>query len=86
MSIPNGVPQSPMWFWRMTVWPRHSSNARERIADHRAAEMTDVHLLRDVRVRVVDHDALGRIRERNAETVTRGERRPRRSRAIRRAA
>ena len=21
MSIPNGVPQSPMWFWRMTSWP-----------------------------------------------------------------
>jgi hypothetical protein len=22
MSIPNGVPQSPMWLWRMTSEPR----------------------------------------------------------------
>jgi hypothetical protein len=34
-------------------------HARERIADHRAAQVADVHLLRDVRVRVVDHDTLG---------------------------
>ena len=25
MSIPNGVPQSPMWFSRMTVWPASAS-------------------------------------------------------------
>ena len=25
MSIPNGVPQSPTWFSRMTVWPTNSS-------------------------------------------------------------
>ena len=24
MSMPKGVPQSPMWFWRMTVLPRNS--------------------------------------------------------------
>ncbi len=24
MSMPNGVPQSPMWFWRITVSPRDS--------------------------------------------------------------
>jgi len=26
MSIPKGVPHSPMWFWRTTVWPIHSSS------------------------------------------------------------
>ena len=25
MSMPNGVPQSPMWFSRITVWPTNSS-------------------------------------------------------------
>jgi hypothetical protein len=25
MSIPNGVPQSPMWFWRTTRCPSRSS-------------------------------------------------------------
>ena len=24
MSMPKGVPQSPMWFCRMTLWPRCS--------------------------------------------------------------
>ena len=31
---------------------------RERIADHGAAKMSDVHLLRDVRMRVVDDDGV----------------------------
>ena len=25
MSMPNGVPQSPMWFSRITSWPRNVS-------------------------------------------------------------
>ena len=25
MSMPNGVPQSPTWFCRMTLWPSASS-------------------------------------------------------------
>jgi hypothetical protein len=42
-------------------------HAREAIADHRRAQVTDVHLLRDVRVRVVDHDAIRMRRGRDAE-------------------
>ena len=58
MWIPNGRPQSPMWFSRTTSWPRKSSIRHERVADDGGAEVPDVHLLGDVRRRVVDDDAL----------------------------
>ena len=58
MSIPNGRPQSPMWFSRTTSWPTDVEHADERVADHRRAEVPDVHLLGDVRRRVVDDDPL----------------------------
>src|SRR5215510_8177599 len=55
ISMPNGVPQSPMWLWRSTRWPRKAS---VRVADDGAPEIADVHLFRDVRARVVDDDGL----------------------------
>ena len=41
----------------------------QRVADDRRTQMTDVHLLGDVRRRVVDDDALWRRRESNTETA-----------------
>ena len=67
MSMPNGVPQSPTWFWRITRWPSDLEHARERVADDRAAQVPDVHLLGDVRRRVVDDDRLRRGGRRDAE-------------------
>ena len=32
MSIPKGVPQSPMWFWRTTVWPSFSPTRADFLA------------------------------------------------------
>ena len=61
MSMPNGVPQSPMWFCRMTWWPRRSSVRAEGVADDRRAQVADVHLLGHVGRGVVDRDVLGRL-------------------------
>ena len=70
MSMPNGVPQSPMWFCRMTSWPSELEQPRERVADDRRAQVADVHLLGDVRRRVVDDDASPVLRPRgDAEAV-----------------
>ena len=55
MSIPNGAPQSPMWFSLTTVWPTRSSNLTSEspiIVDRR---VTDVHLLGCIGRRVVDY-------------------------------
>ncbi len=54
---------------RHDVVPRERKQARERVADDRRAQMADMHLLRDVRRRVVDDDALLVGGERHAETV-----------------
>ena len=40
--------------------PDELEHAHQRVADDSRAEVPDVHLLGDVRCRVVDHDALGR--------------------------
>ena len=60
--MPNGRPQSPMWFSRITSWPEELVQPDQRIADHGRTEVTDVHLLGDVRRRIVDDDGhrLGR--------------------------
>ena len=58
MSMPKGVPQSPTWFCRIDAVPDRFEHARERVADDRAAEVADVHLLGDVRRRVIDDDRL----------------------------
>ena len=47
---------------------------RHRVADDRRAQVADVHLLRDVRPRVVDDDALGPVGARHAELQVGGER------------
>ena len=62
MSIPNGRPQSPMWFSRHDVVPDGVEHPHEGVADRRRAEVPDVHLLGDVRRRVVDDDGLRRRR------------------------
>ena len=59
-ACPNGVPQSPTWFSRITVWPTNFEHAHQSVADHRGAQVADVHLLGDVGRRVVDDDALRR--------------------------
>ena len=63
--MPNGVPQSPMWFCRMTVWPRCSSTRARASPTTVRAEVTDVHLLGDVGRGVVDDDGL-RLHQRDA--------------------
>ena len=56
ISIPNGRPQSPMWFSRMTSCPSEHEHPHQRVADHRRPQVADVHLLGDVGRRVVDDD------------------------------
>ncbi len=46
--------------------------AHKRVADHRGAQVPDVHLLGDVRCRVVDDDALGRHCQPDAEPIVVG--------------
>ena len=70
--MPNGVPQSPMWFSRMTSWPDELEQSHQAVADHRRAEVADVHLLRDVGRRVVDHRPLGLRGAPNAESLVGG--------------
>ena len=53
---------------------KKGSDARERIAEHRAANVTDVHRLRDVRRAKVDHDASRRRCARNTEALVLQER------------
>jgi hypothetical protein len=43
-----------------------AQHADQRVTDERGAQMTDVHLLGDVRRRVVHHRGLRRLRLRNA--------------------
>ena len=57
--MPNWVPQSPTWFCRITRWPSASRIAGDRIADDGAAQVPDVHLLGQVRARIVDHHGSG---------------------------
>ena len=71
--MPNGVPQSPTWFWRTTSWPSASSTRRERVADDRRAQVADVHLLGDVRRRVVDDHLVALRGQRHAEPRVAGE-------------
>ncbi len=59
MSMPNGVPQSPMWFSRTTSCPTNVQRPHQAVADDRRAQVADVHLLGDVGRRVVDHEPLG---------------------------
>ena len=58
MSMPKGVPQSPMWFSRATSWPTNVEHPAERVADDRGPEVADVHLLGHVGGRVVDDHGL----------------------------
>ena len=51
------------------VVPRELEQPRERVADDRRAQMPDVHLLRDVRRRVVDDDAFFVDGARDAEAL-----------------
>ena len=51
------------------VVPRELEQPRERVADDRRAQMPDVHLLRDVRRRVVDDDAFFVDGPRDAEAL-----------------
>ena len=74
MSMPNGVPQSPTWFWRTTSWPSASRMRARRVADDRRAQVADVHLLRDVRGRVVDDHRVALRGKRHAEPRVAGER------------
>lgn len=57
--MPNWVPQSPTWFWRITVSPRNSST-RHAVADDGRAQVADVHFLGQVGRRQVDHHVLRR--------------------------
>ena len=56
--MPNGRPQSPMWFSRITSMAEEVEHPHERVADHGRTQVPDVHLLGDVRRRVVDDDGL----------------------------
>ena len=73
MSIPNGRPQSPMWFSRTTSWPTALNMRTERVADHRRAQVPDVHLLGHVGSRVVDDDPFRRRRLGDAEALVGGD-------------
>ena len=66
MSMPNGVPQSPMWFCRIDVVAEVLQGAGQRVADDRGAQVPDVHLLGHVGRGVVDRDDL-RLLGRHAE-------------------
>jgi hypothetical protein len=48
MSMPNCMPQSPMWFCRMHVLALELQHPAHRVADDRAAQVADVQLLGDV--------------------------------------
>ena len=61
VSIPNCVPQSPRWFMRITRVAGELERAHDRVADHRRAQVPDVHLLGHVGRRVVDRDRLRRL-------------------------
>ncbi len=74
MSIPNGVPQSPEVVLADDLVAERLEDAGERIADDRAAQVADVHLLRDVRRRVVDDHLVARRGKRHAEPRVAGER------------
>ena len=69
MSMPNWVPQSPMWCRRTTVSPVNSSICDQRVTDHRGPQVTDVHLLGHVRLRVVDDRGARVLGERHTEPV-----------------
>ena len=60
ISMPNGVPQSPMWFCRTTVVAEVLQHPGQRVADDGGAQVADVHLLGDVGGGVVDRDDLPR--------------------------
>ena len=62
ISMPNGVPQSPRWLTRTTRCPSQLQQPHRRVADDRGAQVPDVHLLRHVGRRVVDHHGLRRRR------------------------
>ena len=79
MSMPNGVPQSPMWFSRMTSWPTELEHAHQASPMTVRAQVADVHLLGDVRRRVVDDDALGAAAVRTPRPVVGGDGRARAS-------
>ena len=55
------------------MWPTNSSRRDQGVADDGRAQVPDVHLLGDVRRRVVDHDALCGRRGSNAETLVAGQ-------------
>ena len=74
MSIPKGVPQSPTWLRATTPVPGEAVQARQGVADHRGAQVPDVHLLGHVGRGVVDHHAqrLGRGGDAQARVVHQG--------------
>ena len=53
--------------------PERREQPREALADHRRADVTDVHRLGDVRRRVVDDDGLGLGRRFDPEPIVPGE-------------
>ena len=58
MSMPNGVPQSPMLADDAVAI--EAVEAGQRVADDGRSQMTDVHLLGDVGCRVIDDDGFKR--------------------------
>ena len=59
ISMPKGVPQSPMWFSRRTSWPRKPRTRASASPMSVRAQVADVHLLGHVGRRVVDDHRLG---------------------------
>ena len=69
MSMPNCVPQSPRWLLADDVGAEVVEHAGEASPMIVVAQVADVHLLGDVRRRVVDDRALAEPGARDAETV-----------------
>lgn len=65
MSMPNGVPQSPMLADDAVAI--EAVEAGQRVADDGRSQMTDVHLLGDVGCRVIDDDGFKRGRQLHTE-------------------